>query len=443
MILEYSELLLIDLSIWLTCLLVMLRWGSLSLLHPATLYFCFHAYTFTFRLFQLSSGAPTLFGGWGWQFAPVTGAEIQRASWVALGGLITMTVVWLYLAKKVSLSAAPAARNMHYRPFSRRIMWMVCAITLPIGLFALVVLRGPILVGGSMVSLGAWSGSGYLFSIQQWFGISLLALIFYYGLRPGLLVLLSFYLAIALLTFPFRMMVILPALFVMFTYVRRNNIRWLSWRVAIVVVTLFLLFVSGKEFGPLLRHGYWSGTWELLTRRLVQMQLGEHIDATFMDQMAVVLSQVEERGHFYYGRTYANLLFLPIPRQLWPDKPGQADWQKELQTPGRPTGDMGAIATALGEAYANFGYAGVVLYSMILAALLHALYVWMMHAPYYSLVNFWSLCVYAILIQVFRDGLISFVIFQVSTFMPLTTITLLHLLLLRHRYNIAHKPMTE
>lgn len=435
MVLEYSELLFIDLTVWLICLLVMLRWGNLSLLHPAALYFFFHAYTFTFRLFQLTNGAPTLFEGWGGQFVPVTRAEIQRASWVALAGLITMTLVWLYLANRVNISPSQANKT-RYRPFSRRILWMVCIITLPVGLIALIVLRGPILAGDSTISLGEWSSSSYLISMYQWFGISLLALIFYYGPRRILLLSLLVYLVIALLTFPFRMMVIVPGLFVVFTYLRWNNICWLNWRLIIPFVIFSFLFIAGKEFGPLLRQGDWSSAWDLATGRLVQMQVGEHGDAMFMDQMAVALSQVDERGQFYYGGTYANLLLLPIPRPLWPDKPGQADWQKELQTPGRPTGDMGAIVTAFGEAYANFGYAGIVLYSIVLAVLLYILYIWMLRAPYYSLVNFWSLCVYAILLQVFRDGLISFVTFQVSTLMPLTMITLLHLLFLRHRRNL-------
>lgn len=434
MLLEYGELFLIDISIWLLCLFLMLRWGNLSLLHPAVLYFFFHVYTFTYRLFQLANGAPTAYEGWGGQFVPVTHAEIQRASWVALAGLITMTLVWLYLANRVN-RLPHYANNARYRPFSQRILWMVCAITLPVGLVALVVLRGPILAGGSTVSLEGWSSSSYLISMYQWFGISLLALIFYYGPRRILLFFFVFYLAIVLLIAPSRMMVIIPGLFVAFTYLRRNNIRWLNWRLIIPVLIFSLLFISGKEFGPLLRQGDWSGAWDLMTGRIVQMQIGEHGDAMFMDQMAIALSQVDERGQFYYGGTYANILLLPIPRPLWPDKPGQADWQKELQTPGRPTGDMGAIVTAFGEAYANFGYAGIVLYSIILAVLLYMLYVWMLRAPYYSLVNFWSLCIYAILLQVFRDGLISFVTFQVSIFMPLTMITLLHLLLLRYRHN--------
>jgi hypothetical protein len=437
---DYIALFLIDFLLWLSCLLLMVRWGNLSLLHPASLYFFFHAYTFTFRLFQLTSGAPTLFEGWGGQLAPVTRAEIARASLVAWMGLLTMTLVWLYCANKIK--PRMMAKKSQYRPFSKRLLWMVTAVTLPVGLVALVVLRGPILAESSQqISLGEWSGSSYLISMYQWFGMSLLALIFYYGLRRVLLVPFLFYLVIALLTFPFRMMVIIPGLFVVLVYLRRNNIRWPTWRLAILFVIFSILFIAGKELGPTLRRGDYSGALDLLTGRIVQMQTGEHGDATFMDQLAITLSQVDERGEFYYGRTYANLLLLPIPRAFWPEKPGQADWQKELQTPGRPTAQMGMIATAFGEAYANFGYVGIILYSVVLAVLLHKLRLWFLQAPYYSLVNFWSLCIYAILVQVFRDGLISFITFQVSTLMPLTMITLLHLITLRRRTSPAGEIM--
>ncbi len=433
MIFDYWELFFIDLTVWLLCLGLMLRFGRLTVLHPASLYFFFHLYTFTFRLFQLANGAPTLFASWGPQFLPVTHREIQRASFVALTALVIMTIVWLYLAHQDQRRPDPSVDEERYRPFSKRLMWMVVSITLPVGIVALLLFRGPMLSGGPTLSLGAWSGSSYLMSMYQWSGISLLALVFYYGFRRIILIPLLLYLFIGLLTFPFRMMVIVPSLFIVFTYLRRNQIKWPTMRLVVLFVALSLLFVAGKDFGPRLREGDYSGAWDLLVGRVVDLREGMHTDETFMDQMAVALSQVDERGRFYYGRTYANLLLLPIPRAFWPDKPGQADWQKDIQTPGRPTAEMGAIVTTYGEAYANFGYVGVVLYALALAVLLHRLYRWMSRAPYYSLVNFWSLCVYAILVQVFRDGFASFVTFQVSIFMPLTAITLLHLVALRRR----------
>ncbi|MBK8985798.1 MAG: oligosaccharide repeat unit polymerase [Chloroflexi bacterium] len=435
-VLDYWTIFFLDLTVLLGCLVAMLRFGRLTALHPASLYFFFHGYTFTFRLFQLANGAPTLFEAWALQFSPITPAEIQRASFVSLVALIVMTLVWLFLSRRRQEIPVSNLNSHNFRPFSERLMWMILVFTLPVGLIAFIVLRGPIFSGDPSASLSVWATSSYLISMYQWFGISLLALIYYYGFRPLLIIPLIIYLILGLLTFPFRMMVIVPGLFVVFVYLRRKEVRWPSWRLALPLSLMILLFVSGKELGPILRQGDLEGAWNLLTGRITQMRVGTHGDAMFMDQMAVALSQIDERGQLYYGRTYLNLLLLPIPRALWPEKPGLADWQKEIQTARRPTGDMGAIVTALGEAYANFGYAGILLYSVFIGWLLNTLYNNMFQAPYYSVVNFWSLCVYALLIQVFRDGLVSFFTFQVTTLMPLTMITILHLIVLRSRRSI-------
>lgn len=440
MIFGYWELFFIDMTIWIICLGLMLRFGGLTGLHPASLYFFFHAYTFTFRLFQLANGAPTMFANTA-TFLPVMREEIQRASFIALASLLIMTFLWLYLANKSKPPMVVSNGDIRYRPFSKRLMWMIISVTLPIGLISMILLRGSILVGASVMSLGVWVGSSYLISASQWFGISLLALIFYYGFRWTLLIPFLLYVIIGLLTFPFRTMVIIPGMFIVFTYLRRNGLKWPTLKLTLPIITMVFLFIAGKELGPQLRQGDFSGAWNLLVRRTIDMEDGTHVDAMFMDQMAVALSQIDDRNQFYYGGTYANLLLLPIPRAFWPDKPGQADWQKEIQTTARPTGEMGAIVTAFGEAYANFGYLGIVLYAMVIAVFSYRLYFWMLRSPYYSLVNFWSLSVYAILIQVFRDGLVSFVTFQVTMLMPLTLITFLHLISLRRRISEKEAPI--
>ena len=429
--LSYWELFFLDLTVLATCVWMMLRYGKLTVLHPASLYIFFHAYSFTFRLFQLANGAPTLFETWGLRYLTVSHAEIQRASLVALATLITMTGVWIYLTSRSTLRSQSPKSPLVYRPFSKRLMWLVVSFTLPAGLIALILLRVPILFGSGDVFLGGWTNSSYLISIYQWFGVSLLALFYYYGVRPILVLPLIVYLIVGVLSFSARVMVVVPVLFVLFSYLRRNRLRWRRPGFILAVLATILVFIPGKGLGSLLRRGDFVGARELLVGGLSSLQTGTNIDSTFMDMMAVTMTQVDERGRFYYGGTYSPLLVLPIPRALWPDKPGQSDWRKMIQTPWRPTGQIGAIATVIGEAYANFGYPGIIAYAVILAFLLNSFYGWVLRAPYYSLVNFWSLCIYAILIQVFRDGLISFVVYHFTILLPLTLIILLHLIALR------------
>lgn len=435
MVFTYWELFLLDVSVWLACVGLMLVAGGLFALHPAALYFLYHLYTFTYRLFQLANGAPTLLDIPNTSLQAVTPAEIQRAALLGSAVLVTMTLVWLCFAHRTPSRCLCREDCTLYRPFMKELMWAVLFITLPVGLVSLVIFRGHLLTGGAAPSLGAWKSSSYVFSMSQWLGISLLALLFYYGPRWSLLVTMLSYLVVALLVFPFRMMVIIPALFVILTYMRWHDLKWPPPRVIFGVASLALLFVAGKSVGPLLRQGDVANTAQLASRQLLNLQSGTHNDAMFLDMVAAALSQVDEHGGYYYGATHVGLLTLAIPRQWWPNKPGLADWQKDLQTASRPTGAIGAIVTVLGEGYANFGYPGAFGYSILLACLMHRMSVWLTRAPYHSLATFWSLCVYAILIQVFRDGLTSFVAYQVYLFLPLTMITLLHLLLLRRCFS--------
>jgi hypothetical protein len=440
LMLTYKQLFFLDAVTWTACVVLMLRFGRLTALHPASLYFFFHAYTFTFRLFQLANGSPTLYTTWGAPFRPVSGPEIHRAALLALASLVIMTLVWLVLANRdKNPGPAPQQPDSGYRPFSEQLLWRAAIVLLPAGLTALVLLRLPLLIDSSGLALGNWAESSYLISMTQWFGISLLALMFYYGFRPILVIPFIAYLLIGLLTFEARTLIIIPALFAGFLYMRREQRAWPDLKVAAPIVIIVLFFFAGKDFGPQLRNGDFSGAWKRLVQGAAAVQEGEHGDTLFMDQFAVALSQVDHHKRFYYGRTYANLLLLPIPRPLWPDKPGLADWQKEIETPGRPTGTIGAIVTAPGEAYANFGHVGIVLYAILLAWLLYKLYVWMVRAPYFSIVNFWSLGIYAILIQLFRDGWISLFTYQVTVTLPLTLIILLHFFTLRHRTNWREK----
>ena len=293
--------------------------------------------------FPASSRGTTLFETWELKYLSVSQLEIQRASLASIGSLVVMTIVWVYLARRSRFRLARSSARQQYRPFSGRLMWMVLGITLPVGIIAFIVLRGPILLGAGNPLSDDWATSSYVISLYQWFGISLLALIYYYGLRLVIAVPLSIYLFFGLLTFSARMMVIIPILFVLFAVLRRDSRSWRRPGFILAIVMTVLIFIPGKGFGPLLRQGDFVGARELLFGGLSDMRSGAHPDASFLDMTAVTMTQVDERGRFFYGSTYSGLLFLPVPRAFWPDKPGLIEWRKEIQTPWRPTGQMGTI----------------------------------------------------------------------------------------------------
>lgn len=422
----YWELFTLDLTTWLVCVVAMLTLGGMNAFHPAAYYFFFHLYSFTYRLFQLANGAPTLFETWGRLYIGVTRGEIERASMVTLATLVIMTVIWLVLARIAPAQHGPSLNKIQYRPFAKELMWPVLYITLPAGLIGLVFLRNASFLVG---------GIGYQGVLSTCFGMSLLPLIYYYGPRPQLLAALLLYIMVFFFSSTTRLLVMLPIMFVIFCYMRQHNIRWPSLRVVGGLLIVAFLFVAGKPLGAAILTGDMTQIKEVISSRFDAVHAGEDIDATFLDMLAVTMQQVDDNGTFFYGATYTPMLTLAIPRELWPEKPGTHQWRGVLEQHSRPMSEIGAVTTIPGEAYANFGYPGIVGVAVLLAGLLHLLYTWMLRAPYHSLVTFWSLCMYSLLLQIFRDGLVSFVVCQVTVFLPLTLITVLHLLLLRRSYN--------
>src|SRR5947207_4636854 len=112
---------------------------------------------------------------------------------------------------------------------------------------------------------------------------------------------------------------------------------------------------------------------------------GQNDDQQFLNQFAFALTLIDNAGHFYYGATYLPLLTMPIPKQWWPEKPGLADYLGDISTPWRPMKEMGMVVTFWGEAYANFGYFGVVLIPWLLAYGLGRFYFFAYEGDYFTI----------------------------------------------------------
>jgi len=80
----------------------------------------------------------------------------------------------------------------------------------------------------------------------------------------------------------------------------------------------------------------------------------------------------------------------------------------------------------LGESYANFGYVGIVLIPLLLAYFSGRAYFHAYRSNYYSVTRLAYLLIACNLIHVYRDGLVSIVVFTWVNMMPLMVIVLLH-----------------
>ena len=428
MSLSFEIVILIDIFLTVACGLVLLSRGRVSATHPAAPYFFFHLYTVSTRLWSLAKGAPTLFS-WGFPFDPVREEEIIRAALLMDLALVIMTIAWVIAARQdlKKHGPLPALDKLPRGNLSKNYIWLVVLFALPIGLVATFYFAR--LPGvNAAVDLGAWSQSSWLAILPPWFGLSLLALIYWYGLRKPLIFLMSIYLLLMAYQGFNRFRVVIPIILMAQIYLDRKNRRWPTVSVAVILVIAGLLFFPLKSIGRGLQEGASVSEVTAVSGEIISSALAARAgDQTFLDMFASSLTLTDLKGEFTYGKPYLAVLTLPVPRQLWPDKPTLSQYLFDISTSWRPMGQAGMIVTYLGEAYINFSYAGILLMPFLIAYILGIVYFRAYRRSYYSVYHFAYLLIACNLIQVYRDGLISLAVFLLVNMMPLIIIIALHI----------------
>jgi hypothetical protein len=264
--------------------------------------------------------------------------------------------------------------------------------------------------------------------IQDWAGLALMALIYWYGFQKKLVLLFALYAAAILSLGESRFLLVLPLIFLAYVYLTRRGRRWPDARVAVVLLIGAILWLPGRSVGKAILTGKDAATvvrtglrvWRSATSR------SDHPDTQFLDMAAVTLSLVDQKGKFYHGATVTPLLFVWIPRPLWPDKPRQNQYLYDLSTPQRNLAQMGMTTSLMGESYVDFGYPGVVLMPSLFAFLTGCAYFAAFRSHYYSIGRFTYLVVACSLIQTYRDGLHSFFTLNLLIMMPFAVFGVLH-----------------
>lgn len=414
---------LLDLSVWALCVIALLAFARLSATHPATSYLIFHAWFISARSIAVLNGAPSLFSWPGGD--PVGGNEISRAVLLADVALIAMTCAWILAAHR---SAGHGESQSHFEsmPLRRDIVQFVAALVIPIGATALLLWsKIPGFDGPEFAA--NWSDSNWAVVAQSWMGLGLLALIYVNGFKPALTVPFAAYIGVVAYQGNFRFRFFIPLLLLLQIYIDRHDRKWPSLKTCAALFTCAILFFPLKGIGQALQAGVEpSAIWQNTEREIAEVFRGTHPDETILDQFASALTLADQHGKLFLGRTYLGILTVAVPRYWWPEKPGLADFEKEISTAGRPIGADGMVVTMLGEFYVNFWYPGVILLSFAAAYVLGWAFDAAYRRGYFTLARFTYLLVACNLIQVFRDGLVSLFVFVVINMMPLTVIFILH-----------------
>jgi hypothetical protein len=435
--LDYPAALLVDFLVFIVCTTILLRYGRLSHSHPGTIYLFFHLYTFTLRLIGLSFGAETMLSQYMLFFEPLREEEIVRAAFLGDLALAVMTFAWVKASRD-------DIKRVHKHPellsearpnLSLKHIWSVGVIAFPLGLFGLWAFTNLPGLEGERVELGEWQSSSWFFMTQVWAGLMLVALIYWYGFRWWLMVPMSLYLLLMAYQGFHRFRVIIPAILLIQIYLDRRKMKWPPIYLLGFIFLLMLLFFPLKDIGRMAQQGEDIIQIVDVSKESVNAAfVGQAPDQVFLDQFACGLTLTDNAGKQYYGTTYLALLTLPIPRQWWPNKPGLADYLHDISVPSRPMNEMNMIVTFLGESYVNFGHVGIIMIPALLAYILGRAFFRAYRSNYFSVMRLAYLLIACNLIQVYRDGLTSIIVFTWVNMMPLMIILALHYVLpVRHK----------
>jgi oligosaccharide repeat unit polymerase len=405
----------VDITVLLMSSWLLFRSGKISIYHPATTYLVFHLFAFTTRLLFLTSGATFFLGGQLDYFTEIESHEIVKAALLADLGFISMTIAWLLESSR----KLPLKTSKSLVIIDENVLKLVLFVTVPLGIwgiFSQLYIPG---IGKAQLNFGDWSNSSYLQNTQNFLILSMLILVFKYGFQKYSLIIIGICLFILAFQGQHRYRVLVPCIFLLFLYLYREQKKWLSLRFVMMILVGIMIFLPMKYVGKLIQQG--ASTDDLIefaAEYRESLDIGANADFSFLDMYASTLTLIDQKGKYYYGSTYLNLLLIPIPRPFWQDKPSLVQWITDVSTSSRNLKELGAIPTIYGEAYVNFGYLGIIFIPFLFAKYSARWYYKILNTHPQSVNLYLYLYFSAIIIQVYRDGLNAIFIFLSAYNMP-------------------------
>jgi hypothetical protein len=394
---------------------------KLSFYHPLTVYLFFHIYSFTERAWSVYFGSPTMYTvGYSSNYEPIRIDEIQRALIYADIALVTFTLGVLYVGSQYR-SQSFINRLSPYKPINIPLLYSVSTVCIVLGLASFFFIRTGranlegFALGNYVASSTMWPMTGFIiwyFLTRNFWAIALPALV---------------YLSIVSVQGGKRFMLVLPIISLITVYLLKEKRRWPTVPVMALLLSLILIFPYLKPIGIAFgQRDFDYARMQLKEAFSIDNILAEE-SAGFLDQFAGYLTLCDNFSKFEYGKTYAQVAFMPIPRKWWPGKPGLGDHIIERATPTRPYDKEGRIITYIGEAYANFGILGVIAIPFAFGALLAWFYERTLRLPYFSLGFLTYIFISSSFIQAYRDGFSSVILFGIAFNLPLIIVWFFHL----------------
>jgi len=228
----------------------------------------------------------------------------------------------------------------------------------------------------------------------------------------------------------YRGIVIIPLVFLLFTWLARRKSRRLPLALIPAAVILWLIWLPMKPIIYSLQKG--KSASEAVSEGIhfafenFGKENGSAIDFQFLDMIGSTMTLVDIHGTHYWGSTIAPLFVAPVPRALWREKPYPNQYQLELDIPIRNMAALKMTAGLVGESYADFGYFGVIFVPFLVSIAFSSAYSRLAGTSLLSPGSLLYLICLSTFMQLYRDGLISAVTFPLVNCGPIAWTAISH-----------------
>lgn len=388
---------------------VFLLYRYISFFHPLFFYLFFHIYSFSLRFIDIVIfDYPLMYSGV-LQAKTIQIEEIYRAMFWADIALILFSI-GCYLAHKTKI-----AKKENIKLNKNKVILLS-------SLF--------VIVGTPLYLLTRDSGNtienfnNFALIMSMWPVLALSLLIYYFGFKWYLLIPIILFLSGFALQGYHRFMVILPALFLIMTYLSKNNLKWPNIKIIGILLLMLMMFPQLKYIGQAFQQNDIESLKENIIKSFILEK--EKSPEGFLDQFAGALSLIDESNKIYYGATYSSAFTIFVPRVLWSNKPGLADHVVALGTVDRPYDKEGRIITYLGEAYINFKYLGFFIIPILTGFSLTCFYRKYFSINTTGLQSYIYMVTIITFIQAFRDGFVALAVFLILQNLLMVGIYIFH-----------------
>lgn len=402
------------LGIWSTWVLV--HWTERSVFNPGFWYLGLHAFVVTFRLNALYAGS---------QLLNVSGvrseSEVIRAALASDISLVAVAIasVWAAIrANRGSSRGAPALRPARLNPFVGQVISILC-LTMGTAALAFYISAERGTADAMENAMGDFSTTSYPLAIAGFAVQGAVILCVLRGFTPWRIVILLVLLGWTAITL-FRMSFVIPSILAMLIHLTMHRKRTISLRWALALLGLGLLWYVGKPVAMAARSGEgFNGVWDAGKGYFQDSMNSGGNDVQLLDLQASFMAASDEQGRRFYGTTILPLMYLPVPRFMWPNKPAINQFAVELSSASRAFSRNGMTPNLTGESYLNFGWWGCVIIPFLYLYGMQAAFLRVRNQGIGSAPRWLYMVMLVIMVQVFRDGMNSLVLYPLVDFLPL------------------------